>query len=280
MGQTFQVAELDLASRLSFFLWGTGPDEELITAATSGTLQDPGRDRQAGAADAGRPALGGAGDPLRSQWLRLQDVEKIRPDALLYPNWDHTLAETLVRETELFFDSLVRDDRSILDLLRADYTFVNERVARHYGIPNVMGAEFRRVPTPAGRRGVLGQGSVLLLTSVADRTSPVQRGKWVMEVLLGSPPPAPPPNVPALEETGGAKGGTPAVDARAHGTAPREPGMQVVPQGDRSARPRARELRRHRRLAHQGQRSAGRRGRRPLRRHEDERPDRARATRC
>jgi len=207
VGQTFQVADLDLASRLSYFVWGTGPDQELIKAATAGTLKtSAGLDRQVRRmlADPRSEALA---TRFARQWLRLQDVEKIRPDALLYPHWDYTLAANLVRETELFFDSLVRDDRSILDMLRADYTFVNERVARHYGIPNVMGPEFRRVPTPAGRRGILGHGSVLLLTSVADRTSPVQRGKWVMEVLLGSPPPAPPPNVPALEETGGAKGG-------------------------------------------------------------------------
>ena len=207
VGQTFQVADLDLASRLSYFIWGTGPDQELIKAATAGTLKtSAGLDRQVRRmlADPRSEALA---TRFARQWLRLQDVEKIRPDALLYPHWDYTLAANLVRETELFFDSLVRDDRSILDMLRADYTFVNERVARHYGIPNVMGPEFRRVPTPPGRRGVLGHASVLLLTSVADRTSPVQRGKWVMEVLLGSPPPAPPPNVPALEETGGAKGG-------------------------------------------------------------------------
>ena len=109
----------------------------------------------------------------------------------------------LKRETELLFESLVRDDRSLLELLTADYTFVNERIARHYGIPNVTGAEFRRVTVPEYRRGILGHGSVLTLTSIADRTSPVMRGKWVMEVLLGSPPPPPPPNVPALEETKG-----------------------------------------------------------------------------
>jgi hypothetical protein len=136
-----------------------------------------------------------------SQWLRLQDVDKIRPDALLYPYWDHNLAESLVRETELLFDSLVRDDRSVLDFFTADYTFVNERVAKHYGIPNITGPQFRRVAVPDERRGILGHGSIQLLTSVADRTSPVQRGKWVMEVLLGTPPPAPPPNVPSLDES-------------------------------------------------------------------------------
>jgi mono/diheme cytochrome c family protein len=207
VGDTFVVADLDLASRLSFFVWGTVPDAELVRVASAGGLKTP-----AGLAKQVRRMLA---DPksealatrFAHQWLRLQDVEKIRPDALLFPYWDHTLAGNLVRETELLFDSLVRDDRSILDLLRADYTFVNERVARHYDIPNVMGQEFRRVAVPDERRGILGHGSILLLTSVADRTSPVQRGKWVLEVLLGSPPPPPPPNVPLLEETGGAKGG-------------------------------------------------------------------------
>ena len=138
-----------------------------------------------------------------SQWLRLQDLEKVIPDPILYPYSDQTLSLALKKETELFFNSLVREDRSVLDLLTADYTYANERVARHYGIPNVTGAEFRRVALPADRRGILGQGSILTLTSIAERTSPVQRGKWVMEVLLGSPPPPPPPNVPALEETKG-----------------------------------------------------------------------------
>ena len=141
-----------------------------------------------------------------SQWLRLQDVEKIHPDALLFPSFDNELAESYKRETELLFDSIVREDRNILDLFTADYTFVNERLAKHYGIPNVMGNAFERVRLPnENRRGILGQGSILLLTSVADRTSPVLRGKWVMEVLLGTPPPPPPPNVPALEETSGVK---------------------------------------------------------------------------
>ena len=138
-----------------------------------------------------------------AQWLRLQDVDKVRPDGLLFPRWDASLSESFVRETELFFDSIVRENRSALDLITADYTFVNERLARHYGIPNVTGSQFRRVTLPEPRRGLLTQGSVLLLTSVADRTSPVQRGKWVLQVLLGSPPPPPPPDVPALEDTKG-----------------------------------------------------------------------------
>jgi hypothetical protein len=134
----------------------------------------------------------------------LQDLEKLHPDAVRYPYYDATLAQAMKRETELFFENLIREDGSVLELLTADYTFVNERLAKHYGVPNVTGAEFRRVALEgvnANRRGILGQGSILTLTSVANRTSPVQRGKWVMEVLLGSPPPPPPPNVPALEET-------------------------------------------------------------------------------
>jgi hypothetical protein len=136
-----------------------------------------------------------------SQWMRLQDLDKIQPDYLLYPQYDGTLAASMKRETELFFDSIVREDRPVTDLITADYTFVNERLAKHYGIPNITGPAFQRVTQPPYRRGVVGQGSILTLTSVADRTSPVQRGKWVMEVLLASPPPAPPPNVPSLDDS-------------------------------------------------------------------------------
>jgi len=201
-GQSYRINDIDLASRLSFFLWGTVPDQELVGLAMQGRLKQPAvLDAQVRRmlADSRSEALA---TRFASQWLRLQDVDKVRPDPLLFPHWDHTLTTSLIRETELFFNSLVRDDRSVLDLLTADYTFVNERLARHYGIPNVIGNQFRRVQIPdEHRRGILGQGSVLLLTSVADRTSPVLRGKWVMEVLLGTPPPPPPPNVPALEET-------------------------------------------------------------------------------
>jgi hypothetical protein len=207
-GQNYRLAEYDLASRLSFFVWGTGPDEELLKLAGRSMLRQPGvieKQVRRMLADRRSEALAVR---FAAQWLRLQDLEKIHPDALLYPQYDQTLAVALRRETELLFDSIVRDDRSVLDLLTADYTFANERVARHYGIPNVTGPEFRRVAlSDPNRRGLLGQGSILALTSVADRTSPVQRGKWIMEVLLGSPPPAPPPNVPALEETKGASGG-------------------------------------------------------------------------
>ncbi len=201
-GQTYRISDQDLASRLSFFLWGSMPDAELLKIASQGALRTPAVfDRQIKRllADRRSEALS---TRFASQWLRLQDVDKVRPDHHFYSYWDTTLSQSMVRETELFVDSLIREDRPVTELLTADHTFVNERLAKHYGIPNILGDEFRRVTiADVNRRGVLGQGSVLLLTSIADRTSPVLRGKWVMEVLLGSPPPPPPPNVPLLEET-------------------------------------------------------------------------------
>ncbi len=200
-GQTYRIGDGELASRLSFFLWGTGPDAALLKAAGAGTLHTPpvlGRHVRRMLADPRAEALG---PRFAAQWLRLQDLDKIRPDALLYPMYDTRIAEALKRETELFFYHLVKDDRSALELLTADYTYANDLVAKHYGIPNVAGSTFRKVALPEYRRGLLGQGSILTLTSVADRTSPVLRGKWVMEVLLGTPPPPPPPNVPALDDS-------------------------------------------------------------------------------
>ncbi len=199
----YLLGDYELASRLSFFLMGTGPDAELLKLAGQGRLGLPGAMSKQAKRLLTLPRADALATRFASQWLRLQDLERVIPDPILYPYSDQTLSLALKKETELFFDSLVREDRSLLDLLTADYTFVNERIARHYGIANVTGAEFRRVTLPEDRRGILGQGSVLTLTSIADRTSPVMRGKWVMEVLLGSPPPPPPPNVPALEETKG-----------------------------------------------------------------------------
>jgi mono/diheme cytochrome c family protein len=198
---TYRIADEDVASRLSFFLWGTVPDAELIRAASTGSLRTTaGLEKQVRRmlADRRSEALS---TRFGSQWLRLQDLDKIFPDYLLYPQYDDTLARAMKKETELFFDSIVREDRSLLDLITADYSFVNERLAIHYNIPNITGSAFQRVTLPPYRRGLLGQGSILTLTSVADRTSPVQRGKWVMEVLLASPPPPPPPNVPALDDS-------------------------------------------------------------------------------
>jgi len=207
-GQPYRIDDLDLASRLSFFLWGSVPDDPLLKVARQGTLHTPAEiDRQVRRMLAD-PRADALATRFAGQWLRLQDLDKIHPDYLLYPQYDDTLAQAMKRETELFFGSILHEDRSVLDLLTADYSFVNERLAIHYGIPNVTGSAFQRVKLPPYRRGILGEGSILTLTSVADRTSPVQRGKWVMEVLLGSPPPPPPPNVPALDDSvKGAQGG-------------------------------------------------------------------------
>ena len=199
----FPISDHDLASRLSFFLWSSAPDAELLRLATEQRLSDPDvLDRQVRRmlADPRAEALA---TRFAAQWLRLPDLEALQPDVRVYPDFDEQLKWAMQRETELLFLHLLREDRSVLELLDADYTFANERLARHYGIPGVVGPAFRRVAYPAGepRRGVLGHGSVLALTSYADRTSPVLRGKWAMEVLLGSPPPPPPPNIPDLEET-------------------------------------------------------------------------------
>jgi mono/diheme cytochrome c family protein len=207
-GQAYAVSDVDLASRLSYFLWATAPDAELLRLAEAGRLSRPGEiERQVTRMLADRRS-----DVLASrfaaQWLRLQDLDKIHPDVRFYPDVDEQLKESMRRETEAFFRHIVRTNRPVLDLFTADYTFVDERLARHYGIPGVIGAEMRRVTYPdTTRRGLLGHASILTLTSEAERTSPVLRGKWVMEVLLGTPPPAPPPNIPALDETPEAEGG-------------------------------------------------------------------------
>ena len=207
-GQSYRISDADLAARLWFFLWGSMPDAELLKAAGNGTLRTPAVFEKQVKRLLSDPRAEALSTRFASQWLRLQDVDKVRPDHHFYSYWDTTLSQAMVRETELFVDSLIREDRPITDLLTADHTFVNERLAKHYGIPNILGNDFRRVTiTDPNRRGVLGQGSVLLLTSIADRTSPVLRGKWVMEVLLGSPPPPPPPNVPLLDETKGVEDG-------------------------------------------------------------------------
>jgi cytochrome c551/c552 len=203
----YRIGDRELASRLSFFLWGAAPDAELLEVAAAGRLTRPAELERQVKRLISDPRATALATRFASQWLRLNDVDEMLPDALLYPYFDHSLGQSFKRETQLLFDSIVREDRSVLDLLTADYTFVNERIARHYGIPNISGPQFRRVPVPEYRRGILGHGSILVLTSVADRTSPVMRGKWVMEVLLGSPPPPPPPNVPALEETEAAAAG-------------------------------------------------------------------------
>jgi hypothetical protein len=187
----YRISELELASRLSFFLWSSIPDDELLRVAEQKRLSDRAElDRQIRrmVADSRFSAFV---EKFAGQWLFLRNLPATIPVQQSFPDFDDTLRQAMRRETELFFESIVREDRSALDLLRADYTFLNERLARHYGIPNVKGPRFRRVTLPSGsnRRGLLGHGSILTVTSYPDRTSPVVRGKWILENLLGTPPP-------------------------------------------------------------------------------------------
>ena len=197
----YPLSDVELASRLSFFLWSSIPDDELLDAAEAGSLGDPAvLERQVRRMLADEKA-GVLVSSFAAQWLHLRRMRTVTPDVNAFPGFDDNLRDALVRETELFVRSQIRDDRSLVDLLDADYTFVNERLARHYGIPNVYGSRFRRVDLPGKeRRGLLGHGSVLTVTSLATRTSPVVRGKWVLENILGTPPPPPPPDVPDLPE--------------------------------------------------------------------------------
>jgi hypothetical protein len=193
-GSTYRVNDFALASRLSFFLWSSMPDDELLQIANDGKLKDP----AVLEAQVRRMLKDPKSDALvknyAGQWLYLRDLAGLQPDT---KEFDANLRQAMIKETEMLFDSIVREDRSLLTLLDADYTFVNERLARHYGIPNIRGDYFRRIPLDAKspRRGLLGQGSILTVTSIANRTSPVLRGKWVLQNILGTPPPVPPPNV-------------------------------------------------------------------------------------
>ncbi|HLK69722.1 MAG TPA: DUF1592 domain-containing protein [Bryobacteraceae bacterium] len=207
-GHNYRISDLELASRLSYFLWSSAPDDQLLTVASQGRLKDPLVLEKQVRRMLADPKSESLATIFAGEWLHLQNLKDVNPDLYLFPNFDRTLAQSMRRETELLFDSIMREDRNVLDLLTANYTFVDERLAKHYGIPNVLGNRFRRVPlTDPNRFGVLGQGSILTLTSTANRTSPVARGKYVMEVLLGTPPPNAPPNVPALKENSDARTG-------------------------------------------------------------------------
>ena len=198
----YRLDDIALASRLSFFLWSSIPDDQLLTLAAQGKLKDPAVLEQ----QVRRMLADGRSRSLianfAEQWLHLRNLKNSGPDLQAFPDFDDNLRQAMKEETTLFFDSIMREDRSVVDLLNADYTFVNERLARHYGIPNVYGSEFRRVKVPSeARRGLLGQGSILTVTSYPNRTSPVERGKWILTNLLGVPPQPPPPNVPPLQES-------------------------------------------------------------------------------
>jgi len=209
-GEAYRITDLELASRLSFFLWSSIPDDELIALASEDRLSRPAVLEQQVRRMLNDPRSEALVTNFGQQLLYLRNLPATSPDGIFYPNWDDELREGFQREAELFFESILREDRSILDLLTADYTFVNERLARHYGIPNVYGARFRRVTLPPemdDRRGLLGKGSFLSVTWTQNfRSSPVKRGVWVLENILGTPPPEPPPNVPALEETASESG--------------------------------------------------------------------------
>ena len=200
-GASHRVSDLELASRLSFFLWSSIPDETLLAAAEQGRLSDPAEFERQVRRMLADPRSETLSTNFASHWLHLQNLRDAHPDVYLFPDWDENLNRSMRRETELFFDSIVRDDRSLLDLLTANYTFVDQRLAIHYEIPNIVGPRFRRVPVAdEHRRGLLGHASILTLTSVSNRTSPVIRGAWIMDVLLGTPPPTPPADVPLLDE--------------------------------------------------------------------------------
>jgi hypothetical protein len=199
--QPYRISDTELASRLSFFLWSSIPDEELLKLAIEGRLHQPAVLEKQARRLLADPRARALVTNFANQWLFLRDLKSANPDVTVFPDFDATLRQAFQRETELLFESVMREDRSVLDLLDADYTFVNERLAKHYGIPNVYGPDFRRVPVPDdARRGLLGKGSLLLVTSNPNRTSPVIRGKWILENLLGSQAPTPPPDVPPLEE--------------------------------------------------------------------------------
>ncbi|HEY8748697.1 MAG TPA: DUF1592 domain-containing protein, partial [Tepidisphaeraceae bacterium] len=198
----YRISDLELASRLSFFLWSSIPDEQLLTLAERGELHDPAvlsQQTRRMLADSRSQSLVGS---FAAQWLHLRNLDAITPDGRLYPDFDDNLRQAFRTETEMHFEEVMREDRSILELLKSDHTFVNERLAKHYGMPNIYGTRFRRVELGADsqRGGLLRQGSILTVTSYATRTSPVIRGKWILENLMGIVPTPPPPNVPALKE--------------------------------------------------------------------------------
>ncbi len=202
-GQAYRISDVELASRLAYFFWSTGPDDELIRLAAQGKLRDNGVLEQQIRRMLADPRTHELVKNFAGQWLQLRVMQSSTPEGIDYPDFDDNLRQAFRTEAEMFFESVVRGDRSIIDLLDGDYTFVNERLAAHYGIPNIYGSQFRRVTLDGAldiRRGLLGKGGIELVTSVSDRTSPVQRGKWVMTNILGIVPPDPPPNVPALKD--------------------------------------------------------------------------------
>jgi hypothetical protein len=198
----YRISNLELASRLSFFLWSSIPDDELLDLAVRNKLSDPATLEQQVRRMLADDRAESLTTNFADQWLYLRNLAAVGPDPRLFPDFDDNLRQAMRRETEMLFESVMKENRSVIDLLGANYTFLNERLAKHYGIPNVYGSNFRRVSLEAGsiRGGLLGQGSILTVTSYGNRTSPVLRGKWILENILGTPPPPPPPNVPLLRD--------------------------------------------------------------------------------
>ena len=255
-GAAHAISDLELASRLSFFLWSSIPDEKLLDLAAAGRLREPG----VLAAQVRRMIADERADALvnnfTGQWLQLRNLEsKVAPDLLLFPDFDDNIRKAFRRETELFFAHIMRENRSALELLSADYTFLNERLARHYGIPGVYGGRFRQVQlTDPNRRGLLGHGSILSLTSVATRTSPVFRGKFILSTFLNTPPPPPPPNVPTLEESTKAAATAPKTVREQLELHRKNAAVRVLPPHHRPAGLCARELQLGRAMARYGSR--------------------------
>jgi mono/diheme cytochrome c family protein len=207
-GVPYRVSDLELASRLSFFLWSSIPDDELLTVASQSKLKNAATLDQQIKRMLADPKAEALVSNFAGQWLYLRNLKNQIPNSLEFPDFDDNLRQALHRETELFFGSIMREDRNVLELMTADYTYMNERLALHYGVPNIKGSHFRRMPVTAeARKGLLGQGSILMVTSHTDRTSPVVRGKWILENLMGAPPPPPPPMVPPLNESAQREGG-------------------------------------------------------------------------
>jgi hypothetical protein len=198
----YRISDVELASRLSFFLWSSIPDDELLELAEAGELSHPSQLKAQVRRMLSDPRAQSLATNFANQWLHLRNLDSITPDGRLFPDFDDNLRQALRQETEMLFDGVRREDRSVLELLKTDHTYLNERLAKHYGIPHVYGSQFRRVALDEGceRGGLLRQGSILTVTSYATRTSPVIRGKWILENLVGTPPPPPPGNVPALKD--------------------------------------------------------------------------------
>ncbi|MEM9237608.1 MAG: DUF1592 domain-containing protein, partial [Verrucomicrobiota bacterium] len=201
-GEVYRLDDFALASRLSFFLWSSLPDDELLKVAESGELSDPDVWEKQVRRMLADPRAESLVTNFADQWLHLRNLDAVSPDLRQFPDFDDNLREAFKRETELLFQSIMEEDRSVLGLLKADYTFLNERLAKHYGIPHVKGSHFRRVELGENskRGGLLRHGSILSVTSYANRTSPVLRGNWILENILGTPTPPPPPDVPSLDE--------------------------------------------------------------------------------